>query len=52
VVLEGRIAVNIFYEQLAQRQISTNDYPLMTELYKVFNASYDISKFVSNILKD
>lgn len=51
VVLEGRIAVNIFYEQLQSKGISEQEYPLMSELYKVFNTTYDVGKFVNNILK-
>lgn len=51
VVLEGRIAVNILFEQLTRSNIGTIDYPLMTELYKVFNETYDIKKFVNRILK-
>lgn len=51
VVLEGRIAVNIFYDQLQTKGISENEYPLMSELYKVFNSTYDTGKFVNNILK-
>lgn len=52
VVLEGRIAANIFYEQLLRMNICTKNYPLMEELYKVFNENYDIKKFVNRILKD
>ncbi len=51
VVLEGRIAVNIFYDQLQAKGISEEEYPLMGELYKVFNTTYDTGKFVNNILK-
>jgi len=50
VVLEGRIAVQVFYEELEKRQLKGLSYPLMTELYKVFNTNYDIGKFVNNIL--
>lgn len=52
VVLEGRIAVQVFYEELEKRQLTGVNYPLMTELYKVFNTDYDIGKFVNNILND
>ena len=51
VVLEGRIAVNIFYERLQSKGISEQEYPLLSELYKVFNSTYDTGKFVNNILK-
>lgn len=50
VVLEGRIAVNIFYEELMNRGIETSGFPIMAELYKVFKNSYDISGFVGKIL--
>ncbi len=52
VVLEGRIAVQVFYEELEKRQLTGLNYPLMSELYKVFNTDYDIGKFVNNILND
>lgn len=52
VVLEGRIAVNIFFDQLQTRGIDADRFPLMRELYRVFNESYDIGKFVSRILND
>ncbi len=51
VVLEGRIAVNIFYEELKSRDIDPTKYPIFNELYKVFNTEYDISEFVGNLLK-
>jgi glycerol-3-phosphate dehydrogenase (NAD(P)+) len=50
VVLEGRIAVNVFYEMLLECCQPEKNYPLMTELYKVFNDNYDNKKFVGNIL--
>ncbi len=52
VVLEGRIAVNVFYELLAAMGDVESGYPIMAELYKVFNADYDIKKFVKNILEN
>ncbi len=50
VVLEGRIAVNVFYDLLQREKTDPMDYPLMFELWKVFNEKYDIKKFVDNIL--
>lgn len=50
VVLEGRIAVNVFYQLLSECCQPERNYPLMTELYKVFNQTYDIKKFVGIIL--
>lgn len=52
VVLEGRIAVNVFYELLLDCCEPAKNYPLLTELYKVFNQTYDVKKFVENILED
>ncbi len=51
VVLEGRIAVNIFYEELVDLNIDPSEYPIFNELYQVFNSEYDISRFVGNLLK-
>ncbi len=52
VVLEGRIAVNVFYKELEKMGVNTQNYPIMAELYKVFNTNYDISRFVNTILND
>jgi glycerol-3-phosphate dehydrogenase (NAD(P)+) len=52
VVLEGKIAVQVFYEELRKLQISSLEYPLLAELFKVFNTEYAIGKFVNNILND
>ena len=51
VVLEGRIAVDVFYQKVQDSHIDVNAYPLMSELYHVFNDSdYPTKKFVKNIL--
>lgn len=52
VVLEGRIAVNVFYELLTACCEPDKNYPLMAELYKVFKQGYDIKHFVNHILKE
>ena len=53
VVLEGRMAVDIFYKKLIDNQIDTNDYPLMCELYHVLNdKNYPTRNFIKNILKN
>ncbi len=52
VVLEGRIATNIFYEQLSKTINVDAEYRLMAELYGVFNSDCDIKSFVDRILKD
>lgn len=51
VVLEGRIAVDVFHNELKNRGIDPQDYPIIHELYKVFNQQYDISSFVIKLLK-
>jgi len=50
VVLEGKVAVNVFVEEIAKKRgIKTKDL-MLKELYKVFNDDkYDINNFVSNI---
>lgn len=51
VTLEGKIAVNVFVEEIAKkRQIKTKKL-MMKELYNVFNdEDYDIANFVNRIL--
>lgn len=52
VVLEGRIAVDVFHNKLENNDICVADYPLMDELYHVFNdPNYQTTNFVKNILK-
>lgn len=53
VVLEGRIAVDVFYNKLIDNHINTDDYPLMSELYHVLNdKDYPTRNFIKNILKN
>ncbi len=49
VILEGKIAVNVFTEEIS-KTMDIENYPIIQELYKVFNDTYDISAFVSRIL--
>ena len=49
VILEGKIAVNVFCDKI-NRTDAIEKYPIINELYKVFNDRYDISSFVSRIL--
>lgn len=52
VVLEGRVAVDVFYKKLIDNDIDTNDFPLMSELYKMLNdRHYPTRNFIKNILK-
>ncbi|HQQ12025.1 MAG TPA: 2-dehydropantoate 2-reductase N-terminal domain-containing protein [Bacteroidales bacterium] len=50
VVLEGRIAVNVFFDLLQREGFSPDTFPLMHELWKVFNEKYETKKFVERIL--
>ncbi len=51
VVLEGRIAVDVFYQKVQDSSIDINAFPLMSELYHVFNDNdYPTKKFVKNVL--
>jgi len=49
-VLEGKTAVNIFYDELSKKLAVGNHFPIVAELYKIFNDHYDISSFVNSIL--
>lgn len=49
-VLEGKTALNIFYEELSKKIDVENQFPIITELYRIFNTSYDVSGFVERIL--
>jgi len=50
VVLEGKVAVNVFVEEIAKKRGIKTKNLMMKELYKVFNdEKYDINNFVSNI---
>ncbi len=50
VVLEGRVAVDIIMEKLKKIGANEEKYMMLFELNKVFAGSYDIKKFISNIL--
>jgi glycerol-3-phosphate dehydrogenase (NAD(P)+) len=49
-VLEGRTATNIFYKELSGRIDIEKEFPIISELYRIFNSRYDVSLFVKNIL--
>jgi glycerol-3-phosphate dehydrogenase (NAD(P)+) len=52
-VLEGRIAVDIFYKKIVDNQLNINEFPLMNELYHVLNDKrYPTRNFIKNILKN
>lgn len=51
VVLEGKIAVSVFCEEISDSNNLNGSYPIISELYKVFNEkNYDISSFVSKVI--
>ena len=51
VVLEGKIAVGVFCEEISQKSKMNSHYPIISELYKVFNEkNYDVSSFVSKVI--
>lgn len=51
VVLEGKIAVGVFCEEISKKNKLNNHYPIISELYKVFNEkNYDVSTFVSKVI--
>ncbi|MFZ4520753.1 MAG: NAD(P)H-dependent glycerol-3-phosphate dehydrogenase [Bacteroidales bacterium] len=49
-VLEGKTAVNIFYEEISKTMSVEDNFPIIAELYHIFNTKYDISLFVNTIL--
>jgi len=49
VILEGKIAVNIFCEAL-EKKCSLKSFPIIYELYQVFNDHYDLSEFTNKLL--
>jgi glycerol-3-phosphate dehydrogenase (NAD(P)+) len=51
VILEGKIAVNIFCEAL-QKSCEIKAFPIIYELYRVFNNHYDLSEFTQKILSN
>jgi len=49
-VLEGKTAVTIFYEELSKKLKVDEHFPIVAELYKIFTSPYDTSSFVNAIL--
>ena len=50
-VLEGKVAVNIFFEEISKFRDVSLEFPIIAELYKILNQKYDISGFVNTVLK-
>ena len=49
-VLEGKTAVNVFYEQISKTMRVEDNFPIIAELYHIFHTKYDISLFVNNLM--
>ena len=49
-VLEGRTAVGVFFQELASTIDVEREFPIVTELHKLFTSKYDLSLFVRNII--
>lgn len=49
-VLEGKTAANIFYQEISKTVSVEDHFPIIAELYNVLHDKYDISLFVKNIL--
>jgi len=51
VTLEGKIAVGVFCEQMSKLNLQGCGFPIIEELYKVFNEDYDLSNFVNTVIE-
>jgi len=49
-VLEGKTAVNVFFRHFSDSVRVEDEFPIIAELYHIFNSPYDISLFVNRIL--
>ncbi|MCX6245334.1 MAG: glycerol-3-phosphate dehydrogenase [Bacteroidetes bacterium] len=49
-VLEGRVAVDVFYEEISKFLDVGKEFPIIAELYKIFHTKYDLSAFVGKLL--
>ncbi len=52
VVLEGKIAISVFCNEISEKKKMNGAYPIISELYKVFNENYDVSGFVNKVLQN
>lgn len=50
VVLEGRLAVNIFYEKLLREGVPDDKIPLMKQLYYVLNNNLPVQEMIRSLL--
>ena len=49
-VLEGQVAVNVFNEEISKFMDVNSEFPIIAELYKIFNSEYNLSGFVNTLL--
>ena len=53
IILEGKRTLNILYNLIAEEKMEINavrNFPVLLELYKLFNKDYDQRKFVMNVI--
>lgn len=50
-VLEGQVATSVFYEEISRFRNVKEEYPIISELYKIFTDHYEVSDFVNVILR-
>jgi glycerol-3-phosphate dehydrogenase (NAD(P)+) len=53
IVLEGKRTLNVFYSKIVEEKMEINairNFPVLLELYKLFNKDYDQRKFVMNVI--
>jgi glycerol-3-phosphate dehydrogenase (NAD(P)+) len=49
-VLEGKTAADVFYQEISKTMTVEDHFPIIAELYRIFHSKYDISLFVRTIL--
>jgi len=49
-VLEGRVAVDVFYEEISNFIDVQKEFPIIAELYNIFHTKYNLSDFVGKLL--
>jgi len=53
IVLEGKRTLSIFHDLIVEEKMEINvvrNFPILLELYKLFNKDYDQRKFVMNVI--
>ena len=50
-VLEGKTAADVFYQEISKTMAVEDHFPIIAELYHIFHTKYDISQFVNRILE-